>query len=93
MKIKVCEKCKHFTQHYIYSDRFGLSDVQCGHCHKKLMKEKDCGCFEENDETHEKEITIIQKVHLYNRRMNELSNKLETLIASIKSLENEVKNL
>ena len=59
---------------------FGFSDVQCGHCHKKLMKKKECGCFEEGNVTKEKELTILQKIHLYHRKMNEISYKFEMLV-------------
>ena len=93
MKISICEKCKHFTQHYIHSKMLGFSDVKCGHCHKKLMKKKVCGCFEKGNETKEKEITAMHYLHNYNKQLNDLSCKLGNLINSIKSLENEVKNL
>ena len=79
-------------QHYINSSLFGFSKVNCGHCKKKLMKLKDCGCFEESNIKQEQEITIMQKIHLYNRKINEMSNILETLITLITSLENEAKN-
>ena len=90
MKIKVCEKCVHFQQHYIYSQKFGFSQISCGHCHKKLTKVKDCGFFEENLKERKKEIDIMQFIHQYDIKMQELSFKLGSLISSINNLKNEI---
>ena len=90
MKISVCEKCKHFTQHYIHSEMFGFSDVRCGHCHKKLMKKKDCGCFEENFKTDKNEFSIAQYLHNCDRKIIHLSEQMGKLINSLYQFKNEV---
>lgn len=92
MKISICEKCKHFMQHYISSKMLGISKVNCGHCRKKLMKQKDCGSFEENFENNKPLLTIFHYANLYERNLIQLSTKLSNLSNEIKSLQEQLKD-
>lgn len=93
MKKSTCAKCKHFYQHFMYSQMLGFSKIDCGHCCKNLMRKKECGFFEERHENFEKEIAIMQYLHNYDRQLNGLSLKLGTLVNAIKQLKTEVEYL
>lgn len=93
MKITICSKCKNFTPHYSHSKKFGFSKINCGHCRKKLIKKKDCGCFEQSNENFEEEISILDRLYNFDIQLERLSFNFETLINSVNTLKTEILNL
>lgn len=93
MKKSICANCKNFQPHYIYSKMFGFSKINCGHCHKKLMKKKDCRCYEKSDNNFDNEINIINYLHLYDRQIIYLSSEMGRLAGRLIELKEEIKNV
>ncbi len=90
MKIQICKKCKHFQQHYVNSKFLGFFTVNCGHCHKKLIKKANCESFEEYENIEEKDISIINSFLSYERKLNKLINEICVLVDSTRNLKKEI---
>lgn len=72
---------------------FGFSKIDCGHCHKRLMKKKDCNRFEESAENFENEIDIINYLHIYNRQIIHLSGEMGRLVGRLIELKKEIEKV
>ena len=93
MKIKICKKCKHFQQHYANTTFLGVSPVDCGHCHKNLMKKANCENFEECEKIVENDISIINSFLIFERKLNKLIKEITILVDSTKDLKTKIFNL
>ena len=92
MKRKVCEKCKHYIQHYTYNQKLGFIKVYCGHCRKKLIKEKDCDNFEQCLSVYNDEIDILDLFIKCNNEINTLTYKTGLLCGLITQLKTKIEN-
>ena len=92
MKIEVCEKCENFIQHYTYS-KFGLTKINCGHCHKRQMNKKECSLFKETEQTFEDEISIFAEIVKYKIIFNSVIYKINTLGSVLDNIEKQVQSL
>ena len=93
MKLEVCEKCEYFVQHYVYSNKFGLTKTSCGHCLKKQMKKKECSLFKETEKTYEKEISIFDEIIKYRLMLKIINFKIETLNSMFNNITKEIQTL
>ena len=93
MKTSFCEKCEHFAQHYVYSNKFGLTKVDCGYCHKKQMNKKECSLFKETNKTNENEISIFDEIIKYKLMLKSANFKIETINSLLNKIEKEIQTL
>lgn len=93
MKREVCEKCKHYIQHYALGTMSGVFKVACGHCShlKSKINKKSCEFFEEVDKSNEQqELEILRELYRLNNNAQYIINRLKflkSMILELKSLE------
>ena len=92
MKKEVCQKCKHFIQHYSYSNKFGVTKINCGHCYKRQMAKKECSMFEEKVQVNENEISIFDEIVKYKIILNSAISKIETMNSLLNNIEKDIQN-
>jgi len=93
MKLDICEKCENFIQHYCYSNKFGITKINCGHCYKRQMNKKQCALFKETQKTNEKEISIFDEIVKNKIIFKSVIFKIETINFSKNKIEKEIKTL
>lgn len=95
MKLEICEKCKHFIQHYVLSNYFGITKTCDGHCeYKQNLKNKTtCEKFEEeNKSNQDKQINILKELHRIEINLHSIANKLILIKKQLTELKNEKKH-
>ncbi len=93
MKLEICKNCKNFTQHYSYSNKFGITKTNCGNCFKRQMNKKECSFFTETTKTNEKEISIFDEIIKYKMLFNSILFKIETFNSVLNNIEKEIQTL
>ena len=91
MKKQICEKCKHYIQHYGISNYGGIFKIFCGHCLKHQISKKECTKFEESPFVNNKE--VINKVYLFNELINSLIKNVCDLYNKIENFTDEIKKI
>lgn len=71
----------------------GFSPIDCGHCHKKLMKKANCENFESCEKIVENDISIINSFLIFERKLNKLINEIGVLVGSTSNLKKEIISL
>lgn len=91
MKRQICEKCKHYVQHYGINAGGGIYKIYCGHCIVHHISKKECSKFEEDFALNNRE--IINKTCLFNQQINSLLNHIASLTENIENFTDEIKKL
>ena len=88
MKKETCKKCKHYANHYIQFGRFGISQINCGHCcHSDANSKKpNCPYFEEVTKPEPKQISVYKK-------LKGIENSIKYITETLKEIKTEIKNI
>ena len=88
MKREICKNCKHYTHHYIQFGRFGISQINCGHCcHGDANSKKpNCPYFEEVAKPEPKQISVYKK-------LKSVENSLKCITETLCEIKKEMKNI
>ncbi|MBE5741146.1 MAG: hypothetical protein E7351_01250 [Clostridiales bacterium] len=89
MKFDVCKNCKYFERHYVLMEggRYMVHSIDDGHCKKSytLRTKANCGCYEEEDKSHErKQVDVLRSAQAFKRYCKYTMGQIDSLIALVK---------
>ena len=87
MKREICEKCKHYVQHYGLYMYGGVYKINCGHCLEHQMSKKQCTKFELIENLSKKD------TYLFNRQVESMLNCVQSLSKELKLMIETLKEI